>query len=641
MAVGPENDMGMHPEKDGGGGHSDMAGHDGGGVHPNNDMGGGSGALPCSPGGYSCGPANSVQICNSTGTAWLTSGTCAVSCIDGLCTGACSPGAVRCNMNTVEQCDPTGTVWNNTMTCPGSCESGTCAMTTLDITMNQNLDGEIYVDGDFYIRSGVTVTSQTGELTIHAQNITIENMGTLTSVAKGNPNGWGQGGSATSYYYSGGGGGNATSGNGGYGTAGGSAIGNLTYAQVFAGGNGGSGSGTGSGVGGMGGGAIRLIASDSLTIAGFVTANGTNGTNYVTGYVAGGGGGGAGGGILLAASGDLTVGGAVSATGGSGGSGYYTYNYGGAGSSGSVMVLAGGMRNITGTLTGSLTQGLLPPLTITSSSHPDPTLIYNDNFESVELAWVSPFSSRQGYYQMINTSNYDVPTPANSMFVNTESSSFPASSLTAGSNFFHVTPVDAMSDVGTVENAFMIQMNSTPPTLTSSSHPEGTWTNNPNVFLAWTLPVADNNTQGVYYVFDNYGDTVPDKTDTFVPLPQKNQLLSGEANGIWVMHVVAMDQRGYLTKAAGNYRVQIGTDPGNGVVLGQVTDGKGMPISNADVSINRGLWDQPTNTSGNFNFATVSAGTYELRATVSGKTPVTQMITVTMGNSTTANVSIP
>jgi hypothetical protein len=111
--------------------------------------------------------------------------------------------------------------------------------------------------------------------------------------------------------------------------------------------------------------------------------------------------------------------------------------------------------------------------------------------------------------------------------------------------------------------------------------------------------------------------------------------------GIWVMHVVAMDQRGYLTKSAAHFRVFIGDDPGNGVVLGQVADGMGKPISSAAVSINRGLYTQTTNSSGNFNFAAVPAGSYELRVSVPGKAPMTQSIMVTKGGSTTANVNVP
>src|SRR5262249_930285 len=105
-----------------------------------------------------------------------------------------------------EQCDPTGTVWTVTDSCSASCVMGKCTLVSLDITMNQNLDGEIVVDNDVVVHSGVTVTSPTGSLTIRANNITVENMATITATAKGNPSGFGQGSSCYTYCYPGGGG---------------------------------------------------------------------------------------------------------------------------------------------------------------------------------------------------------------------------------------------------------------------------------------------------------------------------------------------------------------------------------------------------------------------------------------------------
>ena len=94
----PEADMsipdgGLTPGGDGG-----MSGGDGGG--------GGKAdmtvllGIPCTPGTYRCGTSNAVEICNSSGTAWLYSATCTVSCTAGLCTGACTPGAKRCKRRT-------------------------------------------------------------------------------------------------------------------------------------------------------------------------------------------------------------------------------------------------------------------------------------------------------------------------------------------------------------------------------------------------------------------------------------------------------------------------------------------------------------------------------------------------------------
>ena len=588
----------------------------------------------CSPGSYRCGPANSVQICNSSGSAWLHSSTCAVSCVAGLCTGACKAGSRRCNASAVEECNTAGTAWTSVETCSVACSSGVCALDKLDVTMSRTMQGEIVVQGDFTIRSGVTVTADTGELTIRAKNITVENAATLTAAPKGNSQGAGGTGSSSSY--PGGGGGYGSGGAAATGASGGSAFGSNTDVIVEAGGNGGA-SGYGQ-RGGRGGGILRLIAEDTITVSGFVTANGEAGQPATT-YS--GGGGGAGGGILLAAGGNITIGGTVSAAGGAGAP-VKSYYPGGNGGNGRVKILGGGRRTITGTVTGNRTDGLLPPLLITSSSHPDQTLIYNDDFDQVQLSWVAPFSSRQGYYHLINTAPSQVPTPMTATFVNTEASMYPRTSVVAGSNYFHIVPIDAMSSVGTVENSFRIQVNTTPPTVSSTSHTDQTkWSTNQDAFFSWSFPVADQNVKGVYYVLDNYGETVPTKAATLVPLPQKTLLRSMIPSGIWVMHVVAVDQRDYLTKAAGHYRVNIGTDPGTGAVLGQVNDAMGKPVDSAQISINRGLFSATTNTTGNFNFPKIPAGMFEIRATKSGRTPVTQTISVTKDGSTTANLTMP
>lgn len=297
---------------------------------------------------------------------------------------------------------------------------------------------------------------------------------------------------------------------------------------------------------------------------------------------------------------------------------------------------------IGGMVSGQRTEGILPPMLITSSTHPDPTLIYNDDFPTIDLTWTRPFASRQGYYHLMNTSQYQVPTPMGGTFLNAEMTTLMASAVRAGSNYFHVASVDSMSNVGTVESSFRIQINTTAPSVSSMSHPSpSAWSANNNPFFQWSFPAAERNYKGVYYVLDRYGTTVPEKTTaTFIPVTQKQQLVSGVAPGIWVMHVVTVDQRGYLTKAAGHYRVNIGDDPGTGVVLGQVVDMGNKPVDGATVTINRGLWTQTTNSTGNFNLPAVAAGTFELRVSKAGFMTATKMVDVSKGGSTTANVTL-
>jgi hypothetical protein len=201
-----------------------------------------------------------------------------------------------------------------------------------------------------------------------------------------------------------------------------------------------------------------------------------------------------------------------------------------------------------------------------------------------------------------------------------------------------------------VEDQFGIQVNTTPPTITSSSHPsQSTWTTNANVLYAWTLPTADVNNKGVYYVLDHYGATVPTTAATFLPVTQKQILLANLASGIWGFHTVALDQGGYLTTAGASYRVLIGTNPGTGGLLGQVTNNSSQNIAGATVTINKGLLsqapaivlDQTTTATGAYNFnSTIPAGTWEIQVTATGYQTQTQMAVITANMATPLNFTL-
>ncbi len=608
----------------------------------------GSTTGPCTPGASRCGAAsNSVETCNSSGTAWLFSAVCTGSCSAGACTGSCTAGDLRCNGNNVEQCQPSGASWGLKQSCSTFCQSSQCALVTLDVAANQNMDGEVVVAGTILVHSGATLNSPTGNLTLRAKSIVVENGGSISAAPTGQ-NPAGEGGSGGTNYIAGGGGGYGSPGVGTNALRNGGIVGFTTDAIVQAGSKGGMAGTSGGngipGVGGVGGGVLRLIATDSITIAGQVTAPGSPGSAGSGSYGYGGGGG-SGGGILVASD-SVTISGSLSAPGGSGGPpGNPSFSSAGStGGSGRVKVLYGAQKSITGTLTGAVTQGILPPMTVTSTTHPDPSRVYNDDFPSAAISYNRAFPSLQGYYQRTSTAVSDVPTPSSGAFVATESVTIPASALPAGDNYFHISAVDATSNVSTIENTFRILVNSTPPAIASSSHPaQTTWSANANPFFQWTFPQSDQDVQGAYYVLDQYGTTVPTAAGTFIPIGQKQLLLSNLAAGIWFFHIVARDTQSYLTKSASHYQVRIGADPGNGGLLGQVTDRQTHAVSGATVTLNRGVYSLTTNTTGNFNFTTVPAGTWEVRVTApaAGSIPMTQMATITQGNPTSLNFTLP
>jgi hypothetical protein len=249
------------------------------------------------------------------------------------------------------------------------------------------------VDGPVIVRSGATLSSSSGDLTIRAKSIVVENGASINVAPTGTSNG-------PAYFYGGGGG------YGDIGTGGGAAaspsyagqpFGSIGDSAVTKGGRGAFAYSTTAGFG-AGGGVLRLIASDSITIAGTVSAIGQNGPSTPNGNY--GSGGGAGGGVLVASDAvDIT--GSISVAGGTGGAaGVYV---GGNGGRGRIKVLSGSSRTGAGTLTGVVTQGLLPPLDVGSITHPDPALIYNDNVPAVSFSFPKSFPSRQGYYWRVDS----------------------------------------------------------------------------------------------------------------------------------------------------------------------------------------------------------------------------------------------
>jgi hypothetical protein len=343
-------------------------------------------------------------------------------------------------------------------------------------------------------------------------------------------------------------------------------------------------------------------------------------------------GGGSGGGILLAAD-TINVSGTVSAAGGIGGDNSSAES----GGIGLIKILWGSAHSITGTLAGEVIQSVLPPIPVTSTSNPDPTLVYNDGLSTVLFSWTKPFPSAQGYFVYLDTTASNPPTAVTGQLLSTDYTSFPATALVGGANYFHIVSVNPASNVGTVETVFEIQINATPPAITCSTHPnQAAWYTNANPDLAWTFPQGNANVVGAYYLVDHDGLTVPTPAATFIPVSQQQLLLTGVQPGVWVFHIVSKDRVGNLTQHAGHYRVNVGTDPGSGSLVGTVVDGSGTAVSGGSVSVNNGLYAQSTNSSGQYNIATMTAGTWTVTASANGHS-TSASATVTSGGVTKQN----
>ncbi len=608
--------------------------------------------VACSPGDYRC-SGDVVEMCNATGTAYLYIATCAVACDNGLCTGDCEPGDQRCNGDNVEVCNSAGTAWDVEDTCTDtSCDPmiAACALEELDITSDTDLDGTIVVEGPFTVRAGASVTSPSGELRIYATSITVEEGASIYIDSTG-ANPVGNGNHYSSAGRGGTGGSYATAGSVGYYSIPSppAAHGRDDDTVVVKGSRGGHGHSNNSldtSLAGMGGGVLHLIA-DQITVAGSLRADGEDGQMGSAFYCGdrSGGGGGTGGGILLAAD-DLTFSGTASVVGGTGASDNCNWNSGGDGGDGLIKFLHGVSFDHTGTVQGVEYSGLLAPLNISSTTHPDRERFYNDDFDTVAISWNRPFDSLQGYYENLNAQQFFVPGPSNANFLADEVHTYPRSALVDGPNYFHITPINAQSTVGQMESRFPINVNTLPPTPSSSSHTNSdSWYSNPNVYIQWADQRPDSNFTGYYYRVDNFGDTVPDESDNYLPVDQKQVLLADQPDGIWAFHIVPVDTMGYLTKEAGTYRFQLGDDPGTGNILGTVRDEDNNTLQGATVTINRGLLnptvaDQVSDNNGAYNFGTVPAGEWELRVSAEGYETKYHTVTLDDGQNRTVDFTL-
>jgi hypothetical protein len=618
-----------------------------------------SSTVACSPSSRRC-TGNLVQVCNSTGSAWLTVQSCAASCTLGLCTGQCTPAEKRCDGNLPEVCDTSGTQWTASAACAGTCFKGACAEAglTVDADANAVLEGEHVYDGDVVLKNSAVLTSTTGKLIIRANTVTLDATSKIVIAPTGDdPRGRGQDGTASTYCSSTGYNYTIAASGAGYGTSGETKSSCSTYSGTCycsvsrTGGSvyaiadeelatGSAGGKCDTALGGKGGGYLAIYAN-TIVVQGQITALGAPGTSCA--------GGGSGGEVILRAN-SVTFTGSISTAGAAGGTS------GGKGGDGVVKLLYGNSNTLTGTVTGSKFSSFMPPYDVSSSTHPRQDRWYNDGFQTFDLAWSKPFTNTAGYYDKLNTTYGFVPAPATSDFLSLESTSYLPASLTVNStNYFHTATMGPFANVGTVESRYVLKVNGSPPTISSSSHPSSTtWYSNGSPYLSWVLPstggspIPDDNVAGFYWVWDHFAETIPTAADNFIPMdpvtPQnsKQLLLPGNANGIWFFHLIAKDTMGYLTKTGASFRVQIGTAPASlGSVSGVISNANTSAfVSGATISLNRGVFTGTSTSTGTFSIQNVIPGSYEIRVRATGFTDSTSNVIVTGGQTSTVNFTL-
>lgn len=571
----------------------------------------------CTPGAVRCN-GTSVESCNSNGTAWLFRQTCGQTCAQGVCTGPCTPGEKRCRGDVPEVCAAGGAGWTASTTCAQGCFQGACMAADLVVDgITTTLEGELaYANGVVVKNGGQLKVGPSGVLKIRAKTITVDAASNINANSVGQETRC-QGGArscsasglctatanigachgntlsvSASCYYSG--------------TRTCSVSNGATYDReddlsVSA----------GSKYNAVPGGGLVQLVAENLQLDGQITANGGDGAS--------------GGGIVLAAN-ALSGAGAVQAVGG---------GTSPAGGIGVVKVLHGATKTFTGSITGRTSSSVMPPLDLVSGTHPDPARWYNDGLGDWALAWSKPFASANGYYVKASTSEGTLPSQANGQgtFQQGETATVKAADLSEGANYFHVVSVDSSFNVGTVKASTKLNLNKTPPTVKSSSHPtERTWYSNDAVYLTWEHPQAAANFTGSYYAFDHFMDTVPSAASTFTPNLQV--LLSGTQPGIWVFHVVNRDTRNALTKAARHFVVYVGTEPAKSNLSGSVFDASNgnAPLGGVTLKVNRGLFSASSTTAGTYTFANqLYVGEWEVTAEKAGYLPQTKRIDLKAG----------
>lgn len=589
----------------------------------------------CQPGGARCG-TDAVEACNGSGTAWLHQQSCPKGCANAVCTGPCSVGAARCNQDVAETCVDADGGWAPAAPCDAGCVAGGCLVDLLVDGTTLTMEG-IHTYRHLRVTDGGSIRlGASGVLELRAATIVVDPGGTINaddlgddqrgegyhSVQLCNPKVYGNPGSS-------------------YGTLGGS---------VFVA----CGTSGGFTVGGPasydsvddlsiskgskwnttpGGGLVRLVA-EQVILNGLVTASATAGSA-------------SGGGVLIAARQSLSGNGNIRTSGGPGSP---------SGGHGRIKLLTPTLAasGFTGSTTGVVTENMLPPLDLSATTHPNPALWYNDSAPAAVLSWSVPFAAAGGLY-FWKTSSPAPVTPNGTLGggvpVQTETVSLPLLAVSEGTFHFNLVPVGQNNVVGTLRASVPVNVNSTPPPVTSTTHPTpSVWDNSLTpgtlVQFASVAPRGDASSTGSHFVFDRFGDTLPSKVPgTFSA--SRSYVFANVAAGPWALHVVDRDTRGETTRAARHYVVLVGPNPGTGTLRGTVIDGSvtpSAPLAGARVEINRGIFNAllaspVSNSSGAYTFGSnnvpastaFASGQWEVRVTRAGYQSVTRLVSISPG----------
>lgn len=619
------------------------------------------------------------------------------------CTDACAQDAKQCEGALVQACvmGASGCLeWSAATACPGDQSCTGAGLCGLVISSNVELCGEHIVDGPFAVQGGATVTCPTGSLVIRATSIFVDpgsaiDLSGTSTLASGsvfrqcsgscNANGVGAGA---------GGGGNATVGGNGSatqfevksppcggwwgwsctscsGASGGDVRGLAHTLEPALGGRGGNGctsNGYGGSssclgdwlLGGNGGGTVELYASESITLLGTVDVSGDAGSPGPDGEPDIGAGGGAGGTAVIVGP-EVVINGYVRAFGGSGsyGEDYITgdcadtVSTGGAGGDGWIKVAHGASYSADSDAFdgGVVVTSFMPPLSISSPTHPDLSLHYNDTLGPIELVWAPPVGETESWFWRLTQDSNGAVDAGNGVYTSTPSITLDPADITApGTWYVHIVSVSSGAQIGTIRSSAAIHVNATPPTLSSQSHPnQNVWYEDPAkevVAMSWSSPtnVDPASFAGYWYRLDHSAVAEPGKAVDGWTFTTNSQVIVTEdaagtptGPGTWYFHIVSEDTLGNLTTTASTWRIQLGVEPSTTSFYGYVEDSAGDPVVGATMTLQPYDLKVMTVDAGYFLIPDMYEGTYSIIVEAIGLSTLATSVEL---NATTSPVTL-
>jgi len=229
---------------------------------------------------------------------------------------------------------------------------------------------------------------------------------------------------------------------------------------------------------------------------------------------------------------------------------------------------------------------------VSSSSHPNPSVYENDNTPS--FSWTEPgdLSGIAGYSYTIDGSASTTPNTT----INTTGTSATTGAQSDGTRYFHVRARDNAGNWGPADH-YQVRIDTAGPSsvsISSSSHPSSsTWYTDDTPSFTWTAATDSlSGLAGYSYVLDSNASTAP---NTSVETSGTSFTASSQSDGVHYFHVRAVDNAGN-GGSTDHYMVRIDdTNPGAPSISSSTHPDPGQTYTSGSISFS---WTTPSDTSG-------------------------------------------